>query len=156
MRLDDLHVDIVAQNGRRHLDQFERDVHPNAHVGCHDNRDFASRGFDGRTAVCIEPGGTDHHASGRGTTHMKGSECRFRDAEVDQRVELVNHGGKIIADEHAKATKPGQLARVSAYSTVSLPFQGGAQAYSIAFRQRLYQRTTHTASRTGDSNIDHG
>jgi hypothetical protein len=86
---------------------------------------------------------------------MKGSECRFRDAEVDQRVELINYGGKIIADGHVEATKPRQLARVSANPIVSRPFQSSTQAYAIAFRQRLYQRTTHAASRTGYSNIDH-
>src|SRR5690554_2131776 len=100
VRFKYFNVIATVKQASSHFQQLERDVDPDAHIGCENNGGFLAGGLNGFLAGFIKAGGTDHAFHAMLNASLQVTERRLGASEVDQAV-CVGEGGQIVGDAYA-------------------------------------------------------
>ena len=140
VRLDDLDVEVLAEDPRRRLGQLVHGIDADGEVGRHDQRDALRRVGDALFLCIRKAGGADHH--GAGVLEVRDGSLRAR--EVDENVGQRDHPG---VGGHFRLADFGAHDRTAGY------LQRRGELELAVGEHRLDQGAAHAAARAGDGDL---
>src|SRR5471030_3291349 len=126
--LDYFNVRVITENASSHIEQFQRQVDPDAEIGGENDGNVLARLGQQLLLRSIQPSGADHHGLARLTAEGQVFQHDFRQGEVDQHIELFSHRLYMAGQWHANPPKRGQLTGVDANQRAAGTYDGRRQA----------------------------
>ena len=144
VRLDDLNVVARGQRLGRHLQQLQRDVDANAHVGRHDDGRLGSKGGNFSFLQVAEAGGAHHGLDAQFGADLQVCQRAFRPGEVDQDIGIFQAGAQVAGDGHTTGhTQKG--GGIGADAGAGGHVEGTGQCAMVAGTDGLDQHAAHAA-----------
>ena len=150
VRFDDFYVVPGGQSLRRHLQQLERHVDANAHIGRHHDRDVFCRIRNRGLLVVAEAGGANHRIDTQFTAHREMRESAFGPGEVDQYVGTLQTKAKISGDDYA-AVMAHERGSVGTDERAAVDVERAGQFAIGGGAHGLYQHVAHAPASAGNA-----
>ena len=114
MRFDDFDIDIVAEYARRGVEQFQAQIHADAHVRGEYDTDTTGRITNLLFLLRFETGGADDDVLTVTHAQRQVSQGCFGTGEIDQCVDGPDHIFQTVDQAYVEAAESGQITGITA------------------------------------------
>ena len=155
VRLDDLHVEVVAEDGGHVLQHLETDVDPDRHVRCQYDGDILRQLGSQRPLFRGEAGGADDDCLPVEAADLQILQRHLRVGEVDEDVAPLDHRVEVVGDGNTDGAETGVETGILADHRVTRTVQGAGQLHPFSFTDGGDDPATHPPGSAADCDLNH-